>query len=668
MITRRVRLLMGTVLTGAMMALVTACPKDAANITEVKGTGLRYPVASQGSIDFPGGTLAIDHLTLAAFDTTVSDAFGRAIAGNRSFYSSSGSQFGGAYNMTSFLRTAATDPRTPALTESDPTLAANPDGLVLLDDSGLGFGCGCHDLFNDQPLTNLKPNTTYIIAFFRYGTNVNGQLDANLLAQGKPVDTPDDLVPVGGTPKGDPTVPTESFPTFVPFQTDANPFVVGNFTTDASGNGFWDAVIDGTGVLYSDDSGDPPDAAFDSSLVGRNDDTPTNLPRYNYLVILEGPAVDAADAADNPQAVRLQIAQDFLAGSGAMINNGYAPFPLAFTDQELIPLPGGAGRPDSLTVEFSHLPELAGSARWQAWLLNRNESPPTMEPAVGNYARVAVLREIDPITGELLSETDSTVETKDGTSTFVGQSAIDIADRTPSRTEIRHQLTLGDGSLGGGASSAGFFTDVVLTIEPGGEASSPSKQAPVFFQYTDQNGTPNNFFDDASAGGILEFGQFNFDDATMSRLVGPGEYAQATAVGNVLTEGVQPTAVSVEIKNLPLPPRGLYYEGWLMNPDDGSTISMGPITSEPPDTVSLFDVDVNTDLPDVTPTGIRFSNAYLALKSGQLAKKQGGKYTLLFKTFFLTLQPKVGVAEISDTEIQTGTLPEEAILTRLSGQ
>jgi len=658
---RTVRRLARLGIAGAMALLLTGCPENAADIVEYKYTILNFDVAPMAPIYFTGGELAVTDYLILAFDTTLADAFDRSVAGTRNGYTATATQYGAGWNFTGSERTSANDPRLPALTDDDVVVVpsgATPDrGVVFADPHATcGADCPYHNLWVDGRIENLAPSSTYIVALFRYGLNVNGQLDAARAAMDSALDAPDELVPVGGTPSGDPTLEIVSYPTYTaPIAPDANPLVLGYFTSNASGVGGWDVVVDGTGVLYSDGSGAPADASFDSALVARNDDTQTTFPRYNYLVILEGPATDAADAADNPQAFRFQIGQDFDATTGNAINNGYAPFPTAIPTRELVSLPSFSGRASTVSVEFLNIEPLAGSARWQGWLVNREAGASTFIPASGTYERVAIVREYDLVTGEILSEEDSVLESTPQTSVFVGELSAQVEG---DEQEVKHRLVVSDASLGG-ADSVGFFTDVVLSLEPGGAATTPSDATLAWFQYTDQNGTPSDFSDDVIYEGDVEFGTFDATDPASSRLVAVVDFAQSRGLG-----GVRENEVSVEITNLPLPPVGYYYEGWLVGPN-GNAVSLGPIKGLPPDTVSLFDADIDQTLPSVTETGIRFVSVSAMLDSDAIVSQLDEDFTVHLTTFFLTLEPKIGAATKNIADLEVATLPTEAIINRL---
>ncbi len=116
------------------------------------------------------------------------------------------------------------------------------------------------------------------------------------------------------------------------------------------------------------------------------------------------------------------------------------------------------------------------------------------------------------------------------------------------------------------------------------------------------------------------------------------------------------------MRSVPLPPIGFYYEGWLVGPD-GNTVSMGPLTTVPPDTTTLFDMDVDQSLPAVTETGIRFANVQTDIDLTDIVDADGNA---LLSSFFLTLEPKLGQPGVAKalTELQIGSLPIATIIER----
>lgn len=610
----------------ASMGLVLiGCPEDAIDITDTPSDAAQnFPISS---VFFaPEGTFALDRLTLVAFDTSVADAFDRSVPGPRGLEWS-----GGFWDFDGLWRNGAADTRLPALVDDD----AIAGRFVITDGSIFGLPASFNPFFTDFGWANLDPNTTYTLAFVRYNLRINAELDAAAIALGEPVTQPDELVlePIG-TPKGDPTSNIEPFADIFA-QADANPFVLGHIVTDANGEVDMDVLIDaftssGEAVFYQDLSGDPPAAAFDSAIVARNDDTPTTLPRYNYLVLFRGSATTAAEVLNLEPAMRLQMAQDFLE-DGTPVNNGYAPFPAdQFSAPVLVAAPGGAGRPDSLTVTFNDLEALTDGAAYEAWLVNPNTG--SAIPAVGTYNRVELTMQIDPVTGEPTGFTEEIVETVPNTASFVGGNGDD---------GFRHQLIVSDNTLPAG-DTLGLHSYLVLTLaeSPGG-SSLPESQS-FWFQFTDQNETPANFFDDQSiTSGTTTFGRFDSADPSASIPYG----ADGGGLG-----GFRGDILGVSLSSISRPPVGYVYVGWLLRAD-GSAARLPDITGPPPERVSLVNADVTMEPGLVTSKGILEANLRVD------AAEQGidfGEFT----RFVLTLEPKSGESGMGFIPTHAGDVPD----------
>lgn len=611
------RLLRTVPLVGLVLASV-GCPEDTARITEQPSAASQeFPIT--GSFVSPSGTFALNRFRLAVFDTSVANALGTRTPGNRSFYVTPLLFGGGGWDLSALARNSTTDPRLPAIADADAGVSAGAARIVILDPAGVcGAECPFHNPFtNGATLTGLTPSTQYIVALFRYGITINGQLDASLIATGQPLDTPDQLTPVSGTPGGDPNVEIIAFPTIVPLVPDANPMVLGNFTSSATGTGAFDVVVDGTDVLYTDISANPPEAAFDSTLVARDDDVQTTFPRYNYLVIIEGPATDAADAADNPQVLRFQMGQDFLASTGAPVNNGYVPFPAgAFTEGQLVAAPGGAGKTDSMTVTFNAnsvelLDTVAHPRRYEAWLVDAGSGAAI--PAVGTYRRL---------------QGATVVEEVPGTNTWAGGEA------------FSHRLILSDAGLGGGAAdSLVFYSHVVLTIDDSPGDATMAAVRP-FWAWYDNRGDPGTLFDDVFSpqGTTTRFGRLNLANPVASVPFG----GQGAGEGSV-REGI----LNIDLAALSRPPLGYVYAAWLLGPD---TVQLPDITGPLPQAQSLVDADENTIPGLVTENGILDANFRLDSNAAMIDLS-------LYGTFRVTLEPKVGASKMSATRTLTGTPP-----------
>lgn len=572
---------------------------------------------------FPAGALTITEFAIGATDLTVADGFDRSATGQAPYYSDSGTDFGPGWNFDGFLRNSSTDPRLPALVEDDVTLPAG-DGFVIGDPAEVGLA-GHHNPFTEGVFTGLKPNTTYVVAFFRYGLQVNGTLDEAQMLLGEAVDNPDQLVPLGGSPAGNPAIPIISFPTIIPFQANANPFVLGNFTTDAAGEGFFDVVINGSGgELYQTTSGAPSDADFDLSLVARNDDTETTFPRYNYLVLLEGVAVDAADAADNPQAVRVQMAQDVVVGTGETINNAYAPFPDAGLDvQSLLALPCCAGQASSLELTFDNLMGLQGGV-YQVWLWNA-ETEELISPN-GDWVATEPDAEGNPV--EVGSGTD--------VNSFASQAG------------WTHTFTTSDAQAG---QPVGNFTHAFLSKESSA-AGSPSASQPLWAQFTEMAGAPEDPFQwTFNSPQATSFGEFGSGD--------PTQFVMGLARGEGGFWGEQlgnSDRLIVVYRNLPLPPTGYFYEAYLVA-SDGTQVNAGDLLSVAAEGYnSLRDID-----QDPTLTGFVNERDGIIIESETRtveADLPAGLHFYDFVEYRLILSPKDRVDAMPPTTVLGNETPE----------
>ncbi|UCF21344.1 MAG: hypothetical protein JSU87_08180, partial [Gemmatimonadota bacterium] len=382
-------------LIGGTALVLAGCPEDAANITEfASAPSWDFPVA--GAYLDPAGEASVDNFILAAIDPSVTDAFART----QSFLTSAASFFtcGGDCPAWEFpVRNGSQDTRLPALQDNDATgdLGITPDSI---------FG----DPFAVYTFAGLPANGSFTVTLERLALTVNGDLDHvnNLLNNPdfggfqKTPDAPDGLTPLGGSPGT---------------TLGSNPYTIGGFTTDAGGlSGFNFFAFDGGGT---------------NDIIETNSLAAFDLPQYNYLVIYD-------DATGLP-VMRAQVGVD-LDATGAPINNALAPFPVdPLTPSDVLAAPGGAGRPDVITVTYNGLQDLAGGAEYQAWLLNTGTG--SFVPAVGDYNRIKILAEFDPVTGEVIATRDSVVETVTGVSSFVGGNQSDDVG-----VGFRHQLAVSD--------------------------------------------------------------------------------------------------------------------------------------------------------------------------------------------------------------------------------
>jgi hypothetical protein len=643
-------------LVGAAALALTGCPEQAADIVEIKGTSLDFAVAAVAPAVFPAGGAERERVAFGGFfPDAVPDAFGRS------------SWLGTDPALPGYNRSpghwiwggpadASVDGRAPTLLQQTPVIV----GTGLLVEAPFDQGGPYYNLWVSGNMQGLAPNTQYTVAFVRYGTDVKAELDQEAVLLGQPITQPDSLVVLDPNPLGDPNVDINFSTTgnegdTIPAQPGGNPFIIGNATVDAAGASDFgimisasDAVTGGNPYFWTDDVTNPPTAAMvDSAMFGRNDDVAFAPTSYNYIVMFEGLGVDG------PTVARWQVAQD-LDLNGQPLQNGQMPFPAeALTQEELEATPGAATRVDSLTVELFNLETLGGSDVYQVWMVNRDTEPAAYLAGEGTYDKIAILREIDPTTGEIISETDSILETVTGTSTFAGQLVVNVPGRDLPQ-EVKHRFTLVD--------TVGYFTDIVVSTEEGGPQSEASDAQFMWAQYTDMGSEPDNPIAHVPGPGVAVFGEFD-PDPLLAREFTDADIAQASGVGSVLDLRDE-RQVSVEIRNLPLPPIGWYYEGWLTH-IDGNTLSLGPITSLPPDSVSLFDADVDQGLPGVTATGLRFGVAAAVLETGTIVGADG---TVNLSAFFLTLEPKLGAVSKHALNVEAGSLPTRAIQDRQGSQ
>lgn len=595
-------------LAGGLAITFAGCPDSPAEITEsASPPAFNFPVATV--FDEPPSPFAVNRLTIAGIDTSVTDAFGRARTFNTvapnfiSFVSGCPAAGNRCPGRQWPIRNVNADNRLPTL--QDPDAAAL---LGIVADSVFGV-----------PLlllstAGLEASTQHTVTLERRALTLNAGLDVPNILLNSPnfggfalsPDAPDALTLLGGTPGT---------------TLGSNPYTIATITTNASGGGFFTPGFTGSDANLETNSF----KAFD-------------LPNYNYLVVYLG------DPATGVPVLRAQIGVD-LDASGNPVNNAQAPFPTAaFTIPQMVAAPGGAGRPDSLRVTFDQLEALTGGALYEAWLVNPTTG--LMRLATGRYNLLKIIAERDPITGEITSTRDSLVDSIPGTSSFVGGNTED---------GFRHQLVLSDAALAGGPEdSLGFYTHLFLTIDqsPGDATVSPIR--PFWFQYTDQGGTPTDFFDDdftvvcdtvdCTDQEPSDFGVFDPGNPAASRSYS----AQGIGLG-----GVRDDVLSVDLDNLSRPPVGYQYVAWLV-PGSGAAFRLPDITGPPPERLSLVDSDVEFVEGLVTPTGILEANFRVVASDLGIVFSD-------FVNFMITLEPKAGEPSKGPLDVILGPLPARVV-------
>jgi hypothetical protein len=630
----KVRRFMALLVAVGTVPLLSGCPESALDITDSPSDPSQdFAVAS--SYTQPGGSYSLGAFAIL-FDTTVADAFARG-TGIMGTYNADNAFGFGAYSLEGFARNASTDPRLPALDEPDADVG---DFCVLGSGVFSGVGEGAWDLYCE--VTGLKPGTRYTVMLVRYSLNVNAELDAAAAALGQPITAPDELALLGPNPQGYPTTEC-NFSVLTPVIRDANPLVLGFVDSDGGGVAVIDCVpysAPDDPTWWRNDVDEFPAGVEDSIPFGPNtgaDGINPAIPSFNYVVLVEGQGDAVNPVPPGPPALRWQVAND-ITTSNVGINNAIAPFPEQIPADELSSAPGFLGaRPESMQATFDHLEALASGAMYEAWLAN--PATGSVIPATGTYHRIQLVPVIDDVTGEVIGFEEDTVETVQGTNRFVG-----------GNDEFRHALEVSDATLGGGPDdSVGFHNYLMLTIAESPGGAEPAAARPFWLQYTDQNGTPDDYSDDAFfLSGTPRFGYFDLSDPAASRLYS----GEGNGQGGVRLDP-NGNVVSVDMRNLSRPPVGYVLVGWLERAD-GTAFRLPDITGPPPEYLSLIDADVDLMENLVTPNGVLDSNF-------RVVTSEAGIDLTEFRRFLITLEAKAGLEDRGPILVQVGNLPEKAV-------
>lgn len=182
-------------------------------------------------------------------------------------------------------------------------------------------------------------------------------------------------------------------------------------------------------------------------------------------------------------------------------------------------------------------------------------------------------------------------------------------------------------------------THVFVSIESS-EASAPSTAQPLWGQHAGADGAP--------ASGNLSFGTFDLGEEPVafsgSAAFGEGAFAAL--------ESDKADLFRARLRNLPLPPVGYFYEGYLRTEDGATEISTGELTTEYAEGFrSLRDVDVDRTLSNqIAPTRI-IESAIRATVADV------GREFAAFDQFVLKLRPKSST-ESGPTVLIGGGVPD----------
>lgn len=259
---------------------------------------------------------------------------------------------------------------------------------------------------------------------------------------------------------------------------------------------------------------------------------------------------------------------------------------------------GGARQVDTVRVAFRGLKSI-GSGVYQAWLIN----PATQAAPVAAVGRLSVIQ-VDTITDVPVLDSDTLLlDSGSARSIFSGYAM-------PAASRVTVTLNLTAASTG---VSLRDYTHVMLSMEAGTGATTPSARSPLWVRYGDQKGTPTDYSDDV----------FTTRPAAVLGNISPTAGVTYTyAVGGRGLGGFRGEELSVDLNDLSRPPNGYYYKGWLVDVNSGPNgtdtvyVAIDTLRSPYPDRVSLF----NADSAEVTPEVVAAPHV---IRAGQVRNLAG---------------------------------------------
>lgn len=350
--------------------------------------------------------------------------------------------------------------------------------------------------------------------------------------------------------------------------------------------------------------------------------------QYNYLVVYEADYATGEPLLDRV-VMRRQVGPDLDVAQVARIrNNAMAPFPqTAMATMELVDAPGGSGGPEALLLQVYDLPALGDGASYAAWLFDSRTGE--VVPAQGDWLLERQEREVGA--GGQVTIRYDTVDAAGDVTSFPGYTGTG---------PYRHSFRVSSSTLG--AEQLLRYTHLFLSLETE-PAEQPSEARPVWGQFIEQHGDPEQLSDHVFTSGPVRFGTFMMDPA-LDRIFVPGGAGEVDYYGGMLR---------VVLRNLARPPKGFYYKGWLAETEGAKTLPIGPLTAAPPDThLSLYQADVDTTLPGVTTDLV-----VRAALSG--SEELLGAFFGEFQVLRVTLEPKARPADrMSHCVIMEAPIPD----------
>lgn len=345
------------------LLLTTACgDRPITDVSQERdGRPILKSITATGNYSRPRGSVGLEDIVIADFDTSVPDAFGRASSYPVYAAADCGEPCPAWGLFNDDINDASdTDLRTPAPTVADVTnggyaggnyfIATAPNSNTV-PDTWNWYGSFVSENFND--------GARVWVGIARMGVNVNNELDQEQILTGHSVSA-DQLVYVGGSPGGDGDRRADQFndgrsgrpgPFFA--EPNANPWVMGYSDVDGG-----ELTIDFVHLSYDQNGNQVYMVTGEDFDPAETPFGPNNLEagwqdgQFNYVVFW------GANPLDNPNApvlFRIQIAADVQAGATTTVNNAFAPFPKGVADVgNLGSLPGGANAfaaPGTITLD-----------------------------------------------------------------------------------------------------------------------------------------------------------------------------------------------------------------------------------------------------------------------------------------------------------------------------
>ena len=325
---------------------------------------------------------------------------------------------------------------------------------------------------------------------------------------------------------------------------------------------------------------------------------------------------------------------------------------------------GAAGLPSgtiaigatTVTTSLSNLRAL-GSGQYQFWVLRRDAN--NIDTYVQGFGRTVefYLRpdtlpdgsaKLDPITGDTIKVTDSTIVSNVRTGGYAGSD-------NPAVTSLRVIIDSTSVDFPLAAATIGTIHAIVVSID-NGTATTP--------------GTAKFLWRRIGVGGAgaMLFG--NFGGSDIVNVQSPADYvfgARGTGLG-----GARGGEISVDLTEVARPPVGFYYRGYVVRTDGTGVVvdtARSPYSTDAAvSRVSLFDADVNDLLPNILGGEIRALNIRNCATGSEVNGCQNAMDLPAastfdgFALFLLKLEPKGGVAASPKKSItHAGALPDEVM-------